>query len=280
MQWLYSFLNIAVSGITVFFDTIMWPFSQFPPIVGLVIVSAIGGVVFLKLFGMTSNQTAIKRIKNKIKANLFAVVIYRDSFLTSFGSIMKMIGYNFLYMRYVLVPLVVLGAVFVVMYGQLDIRYGKQPLAVNEPVTVSLHVKPETDLYDLSLKVDDGMRIDTPALRIKQHNEVNWVITPVKDGMHDIIITNGDEQVCRMPVISGNSNTKKIPTGSYRSWCDRLLYPGLPQVDSSSPVVSLTVDYAGAEQQFFAWKLHWLVIFLIVSLIAGLLSKRFINVEI
>ncbi len=280
MQWFYRFLNIIVSAITVFFDAIMWPFSHFPPIVGLVVLSAIGGVVFLKLFGMTSNQTAIKRIKNKIKANLFAVVIYRDSFSTSFGSIMKMIGYNFLYMRYVLVPLVVLGAVFVVMYGQFDIRYGKQPLAVNEPVTVSLQAKPETDLYDLSLKVDDGIRIDTPALRIKQHNEINWVITPVTDGTHEIIITNGDEQVCAMPIVAGNTDAKKIPIGSYRSWCDRLLYPGLPQIDPSSPVVSLTVEYTSSDENFLGWKLHWLVIFLIVSLIAGLLSKRFINVEI
>ncbi len=273
-------MNAVVSIITKLFDVILLPFYFLPPSIDLILLSVIAGIVFLKLFGITSNQSAIKNVRDKIKANILSAVIYRGDCSVSFGSIMRMIGYNFIYLRYAFTPLAVLLAVFALVYGQLGLRYGNQPLVIDEPVTVSIYAENGYDLHLFSIKTGSAIQIDTPALRVKQRNEINWVVTPVETGMHDVVITYGDSEVCNFPVFTGNVNVRKIPDGVYKNWTKRLLHPGARQLDRLNPVRSLAIFYPTSRKYFLGWQLHWLAIFLIVSVVSGFAGKRLVNVEI
>lgn len=273
-------MHTVVDMLSAVFDLLLKPLQPLPDIWSLAVVSVVAGVGFLKLFGVVSNQRSIRRVKDKIKANLFAVVIYRNNFIVSFGSILKMFGYNLLYLRYMLVPLVVLGVLFVLIYGQLDVRYGRQPVAVDEPFVVKLTSRPDADVYSFNVSLDVGLQNHSPALRIEQKNEIDWELIAAQAGTHKITVTYGNDQLMRIPISTGDIQPAKIASLYTTSWWERILYGGSKIPVDITRIEAVWVEYPERKLFFFGVRLHWVWIFLILSVAGGLAFKRFLRVEI
>ena len=61
-------------------DGLLYPFRDFPPIVGLTLVSLLTAIGLLIVFKHTSNQKALEAVKRKIHAGLFEIRLYNDDF--------------------------------------------------------------------------------------------------------------------------------------------------------------------------------------------------------
>ncbi|GAG02027.1 unnamed protein product, partial [marine sediment metagenome] len=74
------------------------PVAGFSPFVALLLISLVTGVVMLWIFGAVSNQKAIKRVKDKIKAHLLEILLFNDSLKMVFRAQGCVVGYTFKYM--------------------------------------------------------------------------------------------------------------------------------------------------------------------------------------
>ena len=73
---LISWLN---AGMNTLFGLLRGPMAAVPAWLSLTVVSAVLGVVLLVLFKYTSNQAAIGRVRDRIKARLLAMKLFKDN---------------------------------------------------------------------------------------------------------------------------------------------------------------------------------------------------------
>ncbi len=65
-----------------------------------------------------------------------------------------------------------------------------------------------------------------------------------------------------------------------RSLITALLYPGEPLLTPPDEIATIEVQYPPLILMLFGWPVHWLVIFLVLSLLTGFAFKRMLGVEI
>ena len=72
LVWLNSAANVLGKNL-------LAPIGVLPGWLSATIVAAVTGVLLLVIFKYTSNQAAIKRVRNEIDANLFALKLFKDA---------------------------------------------------------------------------------------------------------------------------------------------------------------------------------------------------------
>lgn len=271
-------MDVIVRAITISFDYLLKPFSPFPPYVGLCFISAITGIILLKLFGIFSNQVKIRESKDQIKAHLLGIVLYKDDIRTSLKIQVKMLGANFRYLRCSLLPLIILVLLCIPILGQLNIRYGYRAFAVGEKIKLFVHLDNGSPLNDVSLETGEALKILTPPLRIKETGEVDWKLEAVKPGQHMVEISTSGRKYTK-EIVVGSTIQKIIPNRS-KSLIYGLLYPGDKLLPKKSQLNSIKVEYPSGYVSVFGHDLHWLLVFCVVSILSGLSFKRLLKVEI
>jgi uncharacterized membrane protein (DUF106 family) len=271
-------MEIILQTITKLFGYILKPFSALPPFVGLCFISAVTGVLLLKLYGLVSRQKKIRRAKDEINAHLLGIVLYKDDIRLCLKSQAKMLLANIKYLKQSLLPLVVLLVVCLPILGQLNLRYGYQPFNKGDKIPIIANFTNTTDLTGISITTEDGLKVLTPALRIQELNQVVWKVQPLWPGTHKIEVGVAGSTYNKELVVGDTAD--KVSSVRLKSFLGSVLYPGENLLPEESPIDSIEVPYRGGSVKIFGHNFHWLLIFCVVSIIAGLSFKRILNVEI
>jgi hypothetical protein len=141
--------------LTTIFDVLTWPLSWMPPLAGLVILSVLTGILFLLVFPHVSNQGAIKRTKDAIKARLLEIRLFKDDLMLVLRATGRILVSNGLYLWHNLRAMVILLVPFCLILFQLNARYAYGPLKVGDRTLLTARFKPGTPLQDV--------RLDLPA---------------------------------------------------------------------------------------------------------------------
>ena len=146
---------------------------------GFSVVSAVTGVVMLLIFGKTSNQKKIAETKDKLKAYIMEMWIFRNDTRVMFAAIGSVLGSNLQYLRHSLRPLVFLIIPVLVIMVQLGIRYADEPLMPGDRTVVSVKLREGVvpTATPLEFRAPKGVRVVSPALRIDSKSEIDWEIS-------------------------------------------------------------------------------------------------------
>ena len=107
------------------FDVLWAPFSHSSIYIDLIIISAISALIFLVIFKQTSNQERITHYKNKIFAHILEIRLYKDQPILTIKTILWILGNNFKYLRYTLIPMVVIIPFLLIALLQIINKDGK-----------------------------------------------------------------------------------------------------------------------------------------------------------
>jgi len=273
-------MNAIFEILTFSLDYMLKPFNTLPPSIGLCVISAITGIIMLKLYGIISNQKKIRVAKDQIKANLLGIVLYKDDIRTTLKLQGRLLLANIKYLKCSLLPLIILVLICIPILAQLNIRYGYRPFIVGEKIKLFTKFDNNTILDDISIDVEDGLKILTPALRMEGAREVDWKLEALKPGNHKIkILVSGIYYTKEVIVGSVHSAQKLIPFRS-KSIVSRILYPGEQPIPQKSIVNTIEIRYPHFHIGIFGYNLNWLVIFCVISILSGLLFKPLLKVEI
>ena len=116
-----SFINALLRPL---FDTLLYPFRDLPPIVGITVVSLVTAIGLLIVFKHTSNQKALEDVKRHIHAGLFEIRLFNDDFRAIMRAQGDILRHNLRYMRYSMVPMVWTLPPLVLIIAQLQFHYG------------------------------------------------------------------------------------------------------------------------------------------------------------
>jgi len=272
-----------LSGITKAFDVALAPFARLHPWVGLLVVSVVTGVVMLLIFGRTSNQRKITETKDKLKAYIMEMWIFRNDTLVMFSAIGNVIRNNVQYLRHSLRPLVFILIPVLIIMVQLGIRYGNQPFDPGDTAifTVELRDGVRPSEADVELTAPMGVRVLSPPLRIDSAQEVDWKIQALMPGTHTLTLRVGDDVVTKSVAVGPERRVEKLadvrPTAG--TW-DAFLYPSEAPIPRASAIEAIRLGYPPRELGLFGLNVHWLIAFFVVSVAAGFALKGVFGIDV
>jgi len=266
--------------INVLFNLLVAPFGS-NAAVALSVLSLACGVVMIFLFKATSDQERIRRVRELFKARILEMRIYQDDLVLIFRALGGALWTNLLYLRASLKPILVLLAFVLLIFIQLDERYGRAPLEPGDTTLLTVTLKEGADVMSVpvSLETKGEATVEAAPVRVPRRREINWRLRVDAAGTHDLGLKAYDSTY-ELPVTAGP--TKK-PLGNHRkanSALTQFLHPALPTIPGDSPIASVALTYPSARYPLFGWHAHWLVVFIVWSFIGALIPKFIFRIEI
>jgi hypothetical protein len=247
---------------------------RWSPGLGLALISAACGVAMLWVFQKTSNQTAIHTAKRRVQAHLLELRIYRDEPGVMWQAQKSLLAANLRYMALMLQPALVMALPFAILLVHLDAFYGRAPLPIGAEAIVTMGVQRPGETAPV-LEAPPGLAVETPAVRVLDQDQISWRIRPRTplSGLLRIRIEGGAVE----KRIEAGLEPCFVPGRKVSSLWDALWHPDEPRI--TTPRIDwVEIRYPGARIQWLGIRMHWLVWFIVVSMLAALLLKKRFNV--
>ena len=263
-------------------DIILLPFRGASPWFGMAAVSLLTALLMLEVYKLTSNQAAIRRAKDKIKAHLLELRLFKDSMRVTLRAQAAILKANLSYLAANLKPLLVMIVPLVLILAQLSLWFDRAPLLPGEETLVKVGLEEDADPVSLPMELEasPGLEIASPAVRIPDEHEVAWRFKATAAGPGRLTLRVGGLTLVKSVVVGGKPMTKVSPLASRGSLWKQVLYPGERAVAAGTPVRSIEILYPAKILRIFGLNVHWLVAYLILSIAFGFAFKGVLKVEI
>ncbi len=259
-----SIVGIIVNGM-------LLPFRGMPPIVGLTVFSLISGVGALYVYKWTSDQDRLAEVKRKIHAGIFEIRLFNDDMRAILAAQRDILRFNLTYIRLSLVPMFWMIVPFVLVVAQLQFNYGYEGLEAGEPAIVTVVVV-EGQGGDVSLEVPDGVRLDSPRVWIPSLREAAWRVVPEAPGDYELTVVVGGESFTKTLVASDRT----VMRSPFRvsTFFDQVFFPAERPIPGGAPVEYIEVSYPEATVNFLGWHTHWLIPFVIITILLAFALRK------
>lgn len=243
------------------------------------LVSIVSGLVFLIVFKYTSNQRAIKRVKDDIKANLLALKLFKDSAWVALCAQGCILFAAFRLLLFSLAPMVVMIVPVFLILGQLALWYQARPLRVGEDAVVTLTLNPTSSAIASNVELEPTNAVDATIgpLHIWSKHEVCWNIQARQSGYHRLVFHLGP-QIIEKELAIGDGFMRVSKLRPAWRWLDALINPWEEPFDSDSPIQSIEIDYP-SRPSWTSGTDSWVIYWFIVSMVAGFCFRRPFNVN-
>jgi len=264
------------------FDVLFLPVRGLSPWVAMVLVSLLTSFLMLFIFRHTSNQAGIRKEKNRIKAHLLELRLFKDNMGVQLRAQGRILLANLKYVGHNMKPMLVMIVPVLLILIQLNLWFGSESFKPGDPVLVKVRLaegKYPSEV-PVSLAASPELDIETPPLRIEDEAEIDWRLKAKTAGPGRLTFTVGGETVVKS-VSVGATRLSPIPAlKPGRNLLDQIFNPGEAPLPSSSAVRSIEVRYPAASMSLFGMHIHWLIVYFILSIAFGYGFKGLFKVEI
>jgi hypothetical protein len=276
--------------ITRIFDVILYPFGFINEFWGILFLSLLMSFVVLYIYKFVSSPGAIKDTKNKIKANILAIRIYKDFWKIILSSFFKSLYYVLKYFTLNFGPVLLIIPILFPAFVQMDVRYGMRPFKVGEDIVIKAAFSTNPNDLSVELEGNDYFKPrmnpvfinaftgddenDEDAEKTPIH-EVNWKVEALKNGITEIAIKVNGQEYKKKLVIGNSRNALSNKKMNKSSW-EHFIYPSEDLLPEDGSLEHIYIQYPGKNISFAGITTHWLVYNLLLVLIIVLaLRKRF-----
>ena len=274
---LITWLNAVANAL---FGLLDKPMTVLPAWLSLTIISAVLGVLMLLLFKYTSNQTAIGRVRDVIKANLLAMKLFKDNIPVVLKSQVKILLNALLLLIHSLRPMFVMIIPFTICLGQLGLWYQSRPLAVGEQAIIVIQL-PESDtepMPQVTLTPSASAQVTIGPVRVPSKRQVFWQIQATEPGLHTLTFQVADQQVQKDLAVGDDMMSVSIARPGLDIG-DLILHPAEKPFEKNSPVHSISIGYPDRTSKLTGTDI-WIVSLFAISMVFAFICKPFLNVKI
>ena len=245
---MYAWINAPFTG---FFNLLLWPVQRVGVTGQLAWLGLLAAILALAVFRGTADQDAIERAKDRVKAHLLELWLYRDDMGVTMRAQRNLLVHNLRYLGALLVPMAIMAVPFALLLAQVEARFTWRSLRAGESAILSVEVdrglQPTT--LPVSLDLPAGLERETPALRVDSGRRIAWRIRGDAAGEYEIEVHVGDVSVSKRAVVEGN--------GAHISpWIQRggdpwtLWYPLERPLPPEPGVRAVSLDYPRGRGEF------------------------------
>ncbi len=257
----------------------LFDFKANVPLLWVLAISIVIGFLMVIAFRYTSDQKAIGRAKDQLKAHLLAVRLFQDQLpvvMRAYGRILLGTGS---YLRLAFTPFLIAILPITFLIVQLDRYFGWLPLRPAQAFLLVARVADPSALNEASLHLPPELSSSAPAVHVPKDKEVVWRVVAERAGHYAIQITAAGQTVSKQVVVAPGL-ARVSPVRLKDNFWERVLTSSEPAFADDSPVQSITVNYAPREINFAWMEWNWIVLFFVVSLIAGFIFKSVLGIQV
>jgi hypothetical protein len=254
-------------------------FISTSPLLLVLAISIVIGLLMVIVFRYTSDQKAIGRAKDRLKAHLLAVRLFQDQLpvvMRAYGRILRGTGS---YLRLAFTPFLIVILPITFLIVQLDRYFGWMPLRPAQTFLVEAHVEDPVAANEVELQLPPELASTAPAVHIPNDKEVVWRVAALGDGHYDIHIIAGGLTASKQVVVSPGL-ARISPVRLRGNFWERLFTSGEPALAEDSPIRSIAITYPPRVINFAWMEWNWIVLFFVVSLIAGFIFKSALGIQV
>jgi hypothetical protein len=256
------------------------PVGLLPGWLSATVVAAVTGVLLLILFKYTSNQPAVKRVRNDIDANLLALKLFPESVRVTVAAQGRLLlGAGRLF-ALALVPMVVMVVPVTLILGQLSLWYQQRPLRRGEEAVVTLALSGDADapFPEVLLLPTDAVETTVGPVRVFSKREVCWSIKARENGYHRLVFQVGDQAVDKELAVGDGFLRVSVRRPAW-VWSEALLHPREEPFAPDSPVRSIEIRYP-ARPSWTSGTDRWVIFWFAVSLATAFCFRRILGVNV
>jgi hypothetical protein len=250
---------------------------------GLVFWSVVTGIVMTYVFGKTSNQRALRQAADRIRAQLFAIKLFKDDLRVTLQCQLKLLKATGLRLLHSLTPMLVMLIPLLLVLVQLAMRYEYQPLVEGERAVVALHVKPDQwdQARDAELRSGPGYLVETEALRDERNSVIYWRVRADARRSMPLEWSIGNWTLHKqLPIAAAHSElTVANPKRAADSFWDRLLYPAEASLPADQPIESIDIQLTPRATPVLGLRVPWWGTFFLVSVVVAFVTGKLIGVQ-
>ncbi len=268
-------MNTAGVILNGFFDVLLLPFRTLPHFWGLFFISLLSGLGMITIFKFVSNQEKISRLRRRMGGCILGILLH----LSSPGMVMefagKLIWSNTVYLAYLLKPLLVIAIPFMLLWGQLDARYGSSEMDKIDPVTVTVFFDdglPARDSFEIGVS---GLELVPPVVFIDTLDEASFRILPEGDFLHYLEIGGTSIQVGRTGSWNGCRILRGFDSGSSLK---KFFCPWIGRVNGGP--VSGWYSLPDVRYRVLGGHWSWIAVFLVFSSLSAIAGVKVFKVKI
>jgi uncharacterized membrane protein (DUF106 family) len=272
-------INSAIGKI---FDVLFLPFRSMSPWVGMILISFLTGLLMLFVFKCTSNQQGIRKVKNRIKAHLLELRLFKDSLSQSFRSQGNILRCNLTYISYSVKPMLVMIIPLILIIIQLNFWFGYESLELNESVILKIKLAEDQNPLEtlITVQPSSGLVMETPPLRIEESHETNWRFSATQEGIQQFTVTINGETVTKKVSVAQKPLSKISPLKTNKKFFDQVMYPTESPIKGQVPIKAIEIQYPSKSLDLFGWKIHWIIVYFALSIVFGFAFKGVFKVQI
>jgi hypothetical protein len=271
-----AWINVPANALGKLF---LAPIGMLPGWLSNTIISAVAGVIFLVIFKYTSNQSARGRIWDKIKANMLAQRLFKDSLVVTLQALGRIFKCAFFLLVGAVRPLLVMIVPVCLLLSQMGLWYEFRPLRPGEEALVTMKINGESDSPwpNVSIEPKPETEITIGPVRVLSKREIYWKIKAVKNGFSSIVF-NIDNQQIEKELVIGDGFMRISPERPGWQWADILLYPWEKPFGPDSTVQSITIDYP-KRISITSGSFWWIIYFFVISVMFALIFMPVLKVR-
>ena len=257
------------------FDLGMGPLSRLGPWPAIVVISLVSAVLLLLVFKHTSNQKALRRRKNAATARLLEFALFKNDPVVNLGAFPRAMAAIGAYLGHLLAPLLITFVPTALLLIQMACWFEYRPLSAGKTTLLTVRLSPDSDPLQpaMTLTPSPQLAVEAGPVRIPSLREVSWRLR-VRDGAPAWVDLAAAGQTVRKAVAAGPGLQRVSPLRPGPGFQDQLLNPSESPLPAGSAIRAIEVLHPEAELRMGSARLHWLVVFLALSLGFGLILLK------
>jgi hypothetical protein len=267
---MWSAVNQAISAAV---GAWLWVFQQLPPLVHFVALALPVTVLALLVYRYASDQKGIHAVKNKMKAYLLETRLFKDDLAVTLRAQGQILKHSSIYAAYALVPMAIMFVPVVLLLIQVESRYAFRPLQPGESTLVEAQVDTQKTVSEMKaeLIVPEGLRIETPAMRVDARHSILWRVRAEKPGDYTMRVRLGTQEFSKRVRVGGVGDIS--PAIFQANDIRTLTYPLEAALAPDSEISSIQMTYPRIRGVFAGLSSASWILFA-ATLILGFLLRR------
>ncbi len=260
-------------------SVLLQPVVALPGWLSATLVAAVTGVLMLLVFKYTSNQAAVKRVRDDIKANLLALSLFKDSAVVSLRSQGRIIVAAVRLLSLSVVPMLAMSVPMVLLLGQLALWYQARPLHVGEEAVITVHVTAlDGELPDVQLVNTAAIEPTIGPVRVARRQMLCWSVRVREPGYHRLMFAVEGKTFAKELAV-GNGFMRVSQRRPPWRWSDVILHPAERPFAVDSIIQSIDVAYPD-RSSWTAGSNTWLLYWFSVSMAFAFATRPLLKVNL
>ena len=242
-------------------------------------ISLVVGLVMVLVFGYTSDQKAIHKAKDRLKAHLLALRLFQDQIRVVLRSYLRIVLATGHYLRLAFKPLLFVIVPITLLIVQVDRYMGSMPMSTGQSFLINAHIDNPDLLNQTSLQLPTGLASTAPPVHDFAEDRITWRVIAERAGKYAVNVQVAD-QLFAKHVVVGSGVQRLSPIRLRGKFWERLFVSSEPALPDGKSVEAIDVQYPAREIEFAGMDWNWMWLFFVLSLAAGFLFKTVLGIEI